>query len=186
MTGIPIDTLLNDPSVEEHAKRELRSITGGMAIVQQMPSSGTTVQDVRDWIDNVENHIGRRVSVLVVDYVDKMAAPKQNGREVSTYESGKITMQGLRDFAEEKEMFCWTASQSQGRNKKKKILDLSDTAESMNKPRISDLWITLNVGAEQDEISFFIAKHRTARAKFTIGPLPTEYEVGRIAPLSGY
>lgn len=186
MTGIPIDALLSDESVEERAKRELRARSGvGCIVVQQMPPQGTTVADVIQWVENAEDHIGRRMDVLIIDYVDKMVAPARGGKEMGTYDTGKVVMEGLRGFAEERGIWCWTASQSQGRQKKRKLLDLGDTAESMNKPRVADLWVTLNVTDEQDEISFFIAKHRTARARFTVGPLPTEFEVGRIAPVGG-
>jgi hypothetical protein len=184
MTGIPINALLTDDAeIERRAMEELEAHSTGLLVVQQMPAQGTSVEDVAAWVDNVEQHVGRKMTVLIVDYVDKMWVPPRKGRDVSTYDAGKVNMEGLRAFVEVREMWGWTASQSQGRKKQSKLLDLADTAESMNKPRIADLWITLNVSEEQDEVSFFIAKHRTARSRFTVGPLPTEFEVGRVAPI---
>ena len=185
MTNLPIECLLNDQATEDKAKAILAAQQDtGFIVVHQMSSVGTTVDHLAEWVANVEAYCGKPIEVLIVDYVDKLAAPMRNGKELGSYETGKIVMEDLRAFAEKKNIWCWSASQSQGRNdRKKRLLDHSDTADSINKPRIADLWITLNVSEEQEEISFFIAKHRTAKGRIPVGPLPTEFEVGRVAPI---
>jgi hypothetical protein len=63
---------------------------------------------------------------------------------------------------------------------------LNDVADSMHKIRVADLVITLNLqdeDAEDPSIVFNIAKHRTGKAKVKIGPMPTEYERGRLCPI---
>jgi hypothetical protein len=184
ITGIPIDALLTDDLAEKRALELMNERADGMLVVHQMPGQGTSCRDVFAWVDGVEQFLGRRVSVLIVDYADKLyVPPRTGGKEVGSYDAGKYVMEGLRGFAEERNLWMWTGSQSQGRERRRKKLDTSDTAESINKPRIADLWITLNVSEDQEEIEFFIAKHRTAKARITVGPLPTEFEVGRVAPI---
>lgn len=186
ITAIPIDALLSedaDGSIEARAMAELQARAKGILVVHQMPGQGTTCADVFQWFDMVEQHLGRKITVKIVDYADKLHVPSRKGKDVGSYDAGKYVMEDLRGHAEDTDTWLWTASQSQGREKRRKKLDTGDTAESINKPRIADLWITLNVSEDQDEIEFFIAKHRTARARFTVGPLPTEFEVGRVAPI---
>ena len=92
----------------------------------------------------------------------------------------------LRVYAHERKIFCWTASQASRQKDRKRILDLNDVADSMHKIRVADLVITLNVrdeGSEFPQIIFKIAKHRTGKSRVEIGPMPTEYERGRICPI---
>ena len=185
ITGIPIDALLDEDSSEQRALELMTERSDGMLVVHQMPGEGTTCRDVFTWVDGVEKFLGRKVSVLIVDYADKLyVPPRKGGKEVGSYDAGKHVMEDLRGFAVDRDLWMWTASQSQGRERRRKKLDTGDTAESINKPRIADLWITLNVSEDQEEVEFFVAKHRTAKARITVGPLPTEFEVGRVAPIA--
>jgi len=57
----------------------------------------------------------------------------------------------------------------------------------MHKIRVADLVITLNLrddGGEDPQIILYVAKHRTGKSRVEIGPLPTEYERGRLVPIA--
>lgn len=184
MTNIPINAILDKHGTGmQEAKDKLAAMgpSVGTCIVQDFPAQGTTMADIEAWVDECEQHLGRKVGLLVVDYIDKMNAHGVK-KDVGSYEMGKHTAEQMRGFADQRRIFCWTGCQAT-RNKKGKRLDLSDAADSMNKPRIADLVITLNPEEEGEMMRFFVAKHRTGRSRFEVGPLPTDFVVGRIAPV---
>ena len=53
----------------------------------------------------------------------------------------------------------------------------------MHKVPVSDLVQTLNVRDDGEQIMFYVAKNRTGKSRQQIGPLPHEFECGRIAPV---
>ena len=58
---------------------------------------------------------------------------------------------------------------------------------NLHKPRIADNVFTLNAQEEAGGdvlMTIRVAKHRTGKAKFSVGPYPAEYERGRVAPSS--
>lgn len=184
MTNIPINAILDPQGTGmKDAKDKLAAMGAGVGtcIVQDFPAQGTTMADIDAWVSECEQHLGRKVDLLVVDYIDKMTATGVK-KDVGSYEMGKHTAEQMRAFADSKRIFCWTGCQAT-RNKKGKRLDLSDAADSMNKPRIADLVLTLNPEEEGEMMRFFVAKHRTGRSRFEVGPLPTDFVVGRIAPV---
>lgn len=186
MTGVPINALLAgqiaqcQKIISKHGSR-----MGGL-IIQDFTPLATTVEDIKDWVSKIEDTYKRKLDLLIVDYADKMGAKAKKGEKEQTgYKLGEAVYEGLRIFADARKTFCWTASQATRRKDRKKRLELDDIADSMHKARVADLLITLNLKAEEEEslMTFFIAKHRTGVSHREIGPMPTEYECGRIAPL---
>ena len=192
LTGVEISTIMRGSPHDKEARRRLKSMAGelGCGLVKEFTPHATTVEDVKDWVKTCEDSEGREVDLLVVDYGDKLFAQKQD----SQYNAMRVVYEGLRILATEKKFWCWTASQSgrrgnKGKDKKAVRLDLNDVADSMHKVRVADLIITLNVSETETggrDIEFFVAKNRTGRARFSVGPMPTEFEIGRIAPSTAF
>jgi len=150
----------------------------GLGITKEFSPFTTTHHDIRAWVDNCEQQEGRPVDVLIVDYADRMGAPKESG----DYNAQKIVYEGLRNIIDERGIFGWTACQATRSSDKSKIHDLNDMSDSMHKGRIADLVITLNLrGDEGDEMEFYVAKHRTGRSRFKVGPAPHDFAHGMIA-----
>lgn len=184
LVGVPVSEILAGRHDVARARWSELGVSGS-CVVKEFPASVTSVEDIQDWVRLVEDHQHAPLDLLIVDYVDKLANPRKDGRELGGYEGGRHNTEGLRLFAFEKKNWCWTASQSRRRDKgaKKHFLDLDDTADSMHKPRVADLVVSLNAQDGGATMTFFVAKHRTGRARFSVGPLPTEFELGRVAPV---
>ncbi len=185
LTGIPINTILGPERGVAECKERLAKMAPrlGRCVVQEFPPQATTVEDLKDWVRRVEEQAGRAIDLLVVDYADKLTAKVKRGeKDSSEYTMGLLVYEGLRTYSAERKMFCWTASQSTRQKDRKKKLDLNDVADSMHKIRVADLVITLNLedDGENPQITFNVAKHRTGRSRVTVGPLPAEYECGRV------
>lgn len=188
MTGIPINVLLSGEIAAAQKLLQKRGKKLGGLVVQEFTPYATTIEDIKEWVDKIEQQCKRKVDLLVVDYGDKVGVKAKKGdKESSEYTSGRVVYEGLRIYANDRKTFCWTASQASRQKDRKKRLDLNDVADSMHKIRVADLVITLNLKEELDggsSMTFYIAKHRTGKSREEVGPMPTEYECGRLCPLT--
>lgn len=184
LTGVPINDL-NTSEAKAKAARILEETASqrGPVHVAEFTPHATTVRDLVDWVDQKEQTVGQKVDVLIVDYGDKLWDPRvKDGNE---YVAMRYVYEGLRrDVAVERDMWVWTASQPGRRKRKesKNLIDLGDVADSMHKIRVADLVITINFEDLDDygEALYFVAKHRTGKSRYGIGPLPTDFSCARI------
>ena len=193
LTSVEIIDIMRGDPYDEDARTRLDSLGDdlGTGIVKEFTPHATTVSDISEWLKTCEDANGRPVDLLVVDYGDKLASPSKKDSE---YNAMRVVFEGLRILALERRMWCWTAAQSTRRGNKNKMnkkvrLDLDDVADSMHKVRVADLIVTLNVSETETgsrDIEFFVAKNRTGKSRFVVGPLPTEFNFGRIAPSSAF
>ena len=193
LTGIPTGDIeeLKEQSVKiardrlEHVKAQ-----GGLLQVKDFTPMLTQVADIEHWVDECEQEHGRKMDALYVDYADRVGMIDKKGDARSGYETGRIVSEGLKNLASEKKLWVWSASQSRrsenrGKSGKGTPKDLDDIADSMEKPRIAHIVVTLNsVGEERDEILYFVAKHRSGKSRQKVGPIPHDFGYGRMAPIT--
>jgi hypothetical protein len=191
LTGYTIDDFLSEEPDALDYMEEMHPDLGPFR-VEYMEPGFTTVSDIAAFIDRVEDDDGRAVDMLVVDYLDRLAAPGARGKkrgDVSSYATGEIVTTQLRDdLIVPRNLWGHSAVQATrgtGRGKAKKGLD--DMADSLHKGRIADNVFTLNTEEQAGgEVLMSIrnAKHRTGRSGFSVGPFPAEFERGRICESS--
>lgn len=181
LTGIPIDAILEDA---REAERRIAAFSGfGMLRVHEFTPLATTFPDIAAWVDSIEKAEGREVDLLVTDYGDKIGVPKTKAKEADgAYKSGLVVFEAMRNWANQKKRWHWSASQATRRKDKKKLLDADDAADSMHKVRVADLVITLNLDGDR-QMTFKNAKGRHGGTGTVVGPLPTDFELGRICPI---
>lgn len=186
MTGVPTSMILDSEQQRKEAQQRVAVIESqiGMCEVAEFPMHGTSVADVEHWIDAKEQEHGLKMECLVIDYADLLHAMVP-GKEINDYLMMRIVYTQLQRLAKERNMWVWTASQasrgSKADEKPTAYLGMENVADSMNKARIADLILTLNK-REGQQIEIYVAKHRLGRADYSIGPLPTDYELGRLVP----
>ena len=182
ITGVPVNDILDIEGWRDEAKRRLTSIQDklGLCELGEMPPHATTVSDVINWVDNMEQKHGAKMEALIIDYADKLTA--RGIREDNTYLMGRQIYEGLRrDIAMERGMWVWTGSQAGRGDKKKRKLDLGDISDSMHKVRVADIVISLNHDGE-GQVDLFVAKNRLGSSKYSVGPLITDFERARLVP----
>lgn len=184
VTGVPINAVLDGARDEAARRLDAMQATLGSCLVKEFTPHATTVEDLKEWVARCEDVEGRPMDALVVDYADKMVAPK----EKSEYSSARVVYEGLRVFAQERGKWVHTASQAKGQGKDagKKKLDVDQAADSMHKGRVCDVMVSLNVTGEGDDrmVEYFVAKHRTGKSRMCVGPIPADFACARIAPLA--
>jgi hypothetical protein len=181
LTGEPISAILDNP---ESVRRRLEAMKLGPFFVNEFTPLSTTMDDLERWVTELEEHVGRKLDVLLTDYGDKLGAPKSAGKEAEHgYSSGRIVFERMRIFAHERKMWHWTGSQATRGKDKRKKLGLDDVADSMHKVRVADLVISANAEEDGETITWFVAKNRHGKGQFAVGPLPHDFACGRVAPV---
>ena len=183
LTGVPTNLILDSDSSRAEAERRVLELEDSIGVceVADMPPGATSVRDVLNWVEQIEDTHGRQMELLCVDYADKMYAPELRG-QTNEYQAMKHVYEGLRrDLAVARNMWVWTASQASRPSKESgKRLDLHHVADSMHKVRVSDLWVSLNM-KEEEGLELFVAKNRLGRSRFAVGPVATDFERGRLS-----
>ena len=185
LTGVPTTLITESAKEREEAKRRLAIMTpniGALRIGEFSPHT-TTVRQVLEWVDSCQQQAGRKFDFVCIDYGDKLAPPPIAKLDSNDYLAMRYVFEGMRrDGAVELDQWWWTASQASRVKDPKKLLDLRNTADSMHKVRVADLVITLNPREEQ--ILYFVAKFRTGAGKMQVGPIPHDWDRGRMSPLA--
>lgn len=190
LTGIPTNDIINPRSKGyASAKIEIERIRSrtryGSFTCKAFPPEVTTIADIKAWVKWWEEHHGRQMHMLCLDYADKCAAPASATRkDESSYKAQGSVYEEFRYWMEETKRWGITASQS-SRTKEKpgKILDLDDVADSLNKIRVADKVITINPRDDHEQTIYFIAKNRYGVPRLKVGPLPVAMGCARMGPV---
>lgn len=189
LTGVPVDVILDNPrtcgALEEKQRIEL-SCAIAPVMVADFPARVTCPDDFFRWVAGLEERLGFAFGLLVVDYADKCGSGAKRGRsEESSYEAFGSIYDQLFNWGKANDKWVWTASQAtRGGNRRGQTLGLDDVSDSINKTRNFDTVITLNPSDEFTMMTFGIAKNRHGKRGVSAGPLPTEFERGRIVPVT--
>lgn len=182
LTGMPIDAIAdvtNRAEVERRLNEKLPTL--GVFRVKFYPAKITTMEDIADWVKEIEAEEGRKIDALIIDYVDEMGVTNKTLR--SEYEVQGQAMRDVRLYVHGRSIYGWTAAQPKRRDvqTRTKRLEIDDIADSMKKGRIADLIITCIRPSEQ-EVEMFVAGFRYGEDKFSVGPLVHEFACARFVP----
>lgn len=180
LLGMTIDEILNGSLTK--AEKEFATLAPqlGLCVVKEFAPKATTINHIFSWVKEVETDEGAPIDLLVVDYADKLGTGRS---DESTYTTGGTVFEGLRHYAVERDIWCWTASQPKRMTKGQKRIELDDVADSMNKVRVADVVLTVNPKDDGDQLLYYLAKNRMGKTGQSVGPLPQEFEFGRVAPV---
>lgn len=189
LLDIEVDDLIFGSVRADIASRRLTNLAlraggDGKLALKGFTAGATQVSEITAWVKQVEATYSRRCTLLVVDYADKMTGAKR--KDESSYAAMGDVYEGLRLWAEGRgDARCWTASQPRrGASKDKKTLDGDDVADSLNKLRVSDLFITaVRTLEEPAEVDWAVVKDRhgsTVGRKS--GSVPVDWAFGRASP----
>lgn len=184
LTGLEVDMILSNEKTQLEVERRFGIMMAGgvgQIAVVDMPPQATIVADIVNWIEEQEQITGQKMEAIYIDYADKMHAKTKDD---SSYVRMGAVYEGLRrDIADQRKMWVFTASQAKAPQKGAKQLSLHDGADSQQKVRVADLVVSLNGDGEVNPtLMMKVLKYRHGVANKEIGPLPTDFERGRITP----
>jgi len=153
----------------------------GAFAIEYLPQ-GSTVARLRQAIQQaIDDHpqFGGGVDLVVVDYMDKLSGGKA---ERNRYEEMGAVAEGLRQIAVDHRNWIVTGSQLKDHDG---IPTAQDLRDSRRKGDTADAVIIVHRAKhDQPEREYVIAKHRGKGAGEIVGPIPTHFDRGRIAPLA--
>ena len=168
------------------ARRRLQMVmpqVGKLSVAMFSPD--TPAGEITRWVERLGEEWGRKVELLVVDYVDLVGSGKA-GKDEGDYKAQKTVGNAFRDHAVQNNYTVISASQarrSSGGNGKS--LDNDDAADSMHKIRIPDLVIAMRMEADQkDLVDWYITASRDGNDRVGTGPLPTTRSMARMFPVN--
>lgn len=184
LTLIPVHEILSNAKIEAKAKKKITEMFPilGDVIVKEMAPGSTTMLDVREWVKQCEEDVGRSMDILVLDYADKLKSHNRNDRD--TYNSMNTVYEDFRFFMHESKKWGITASQARRKSDKDKnrTIETDDVADSVNKLRVTDLGITITANLDEETARYKVGKYRYGKAGGEVGPLPTDWAHGRMVP----
>lgn len=166
-------------------RKRLKQITprlGKLSVAMFSPD--TPVGEITRWAERLPTEWGRKLDLLVVDYVDLVGSGRA-GKEEGDYKAQKTVGNALRDHALQNNYCIISAAQGKrGSGGTARSLDNDDAADSMHKIRIPDLVIAMRMEPDQkDMVDWFITASRDGNDRVGTGPLPTARSVARMFPV---
>lgn len=155
---------------------------GRFRVMYMTPRTGT-ISMVKTWLERVEKEEGSRYDLIVVDYADKLTSKVRKGEEGSSYVEQGLVYTQLRNMVVERDGWGWTASQTTGREGRKKKVDLEDVSDSIEKIRVADTVVAISRSDEDvaaGQTKFRVPKRRNGEAHGETPSLAMDAEHGRI------
>lgn len=186
MTNVQIDGLIEAlPSSRaciKVARERYAQIAHTLGHFTLSYSAGTTIQEIRQWVDSEEQANGVKYDLIIIDYAGLVVAPS----EKEGYSAGKVIYESFRDWMFTEKRAGLTAEQSTRKAGMRAHIGRDDVADSQNKIRTADMsWsnnlVTTDTG--EDLIEQLVNKNRFGKAN-VLGPrMPTEFAFGRTSAL---
>lgn len=108
---------------------QARSQLKGQLWIKQWPTNKGKIGDIEEWMNRIEDQIGRKIDILFVDYLRVF---KPNVRfEEQRLAIGEVALD-LRGIAVERDIPVWTAQQSNRAALSKETIGPSDIAEDIS------------------------------------------------------
>lgn len=177
-TGVEIRELRdNIDRVEKKLDRFERQF-GDRLIIKEYPAGMISVPGLRSYLLNLKLR-GFDPEVLIVDYINLLGRSADIDAE-NTYKGlGNVYIE-LRSLAQELNLWCITAGQSNRAGFKAELITMGEIGESFEGAMHSDVIITLNRNQEEKEkglMRLFLAKNRNELDSMII-PISTNFAKG--------
>lgn len=194
LSGVPINEIL-DGTREAEAVARVQALepTFGTFIAKWLPS-GSTPDDVEDWVKKEEDAEGRQMTVVAYDYIQKMRAPKRVLRSRGTERVEKVDNLGLAaecvfNTTKERRRWSWVAGQAKGVQGKEKYKRIENEGIGGAYAITQTVDVVVGISPESEAklaLNYHLSKHRSAQEGVVIGPLPHDFACAQIAPGSMY
>ena len=136
LTGIPSKNIFKNIDDVELQVRMVGKKSGALQ-VKYMPS-GKTVNDVRAFMKELEIKTGRKIDVMLVDYLDLLMPASKKISAENLYIKDKYVSEELRNLAVEKGCVLITASQLGRSSVEETVFDHSHIAGGISKIQTAD------------------------------------------------
>lgn len=184
LTDCDVTEVANQNSVgRKECLRRLEMIRGsvGAVAVQYLSPAVTSMEAIQAWSETVEDRLGKKMTVLLIDYVNKVGA---RGHFKSKYDSSEPVMDGMRRNALDHSRWIWTAAQATRGVGKGRALTTDDVGESLHYVKSAALALGLTRASREEAdttMRVTVMKNTYGKADFSVGPIATDFAFGRLS-----
>lgn len=142
----------------------------------------TTVAEISAWLDEEEKKLGRQIVLLATDSALELDDPKQK----ATHEKVASVTKQLRALAKVRDMWVFNTHHVTGEamnESKTKRVENQHVAGSKEAAKTPDLVVSINPRNDGADNMFYVSKHRHGPRNQEVGPLPHDFEYGRMVPV---
>ncbi|MEE9591881.1 MAG: DnaB-like helicase C-terminal domain-containing protein [Thermodesulfobacteriota bacterium] len=171
ITGMAYDEIRRNPTILRDQESVLRGC-GDLIHIKEYPMNTATVNMIEGYIDSLEQRVGRRLDLLLVDYPDRMR-PERRYKDLR-HEIDNI-FQGLSSLAKRRRLSIWTVSQTNVEATRGGYsvegIGIEHLAESKAKAHISNIVLTVSqtrADFESNCIDILVVKNNERRAKESV------------------
>lgn len=188
LTGVPWKPILVDERATKLAQTRMEMVNnqlGRFELIDMEPDV-TTVRDIELWIERMEQKHGQKMQLLIVDYGDRLAALQVRDRDNKGRIAELVWGALRRRIAEKRNMWVWTAAQSQRPSKDAALgrrVEMKDVAEGYWKSRLSQLVVTLTPQEDGTNL-IWVPKFNFGKAMFEVAGLMKDLERARLVPVT--
>jgi replicative DNA helicase len=146
----------------------------GRLKIKEFPTKRATVNQVRAYLQQLNNYESFTPDVIIIDYLELLATDAQTPE----YQAQERLAQELRGMAIESKCLVWTATQTNREGKKVNLITDTELADSYGKTRVCDLVLSINQNEEEfdkGKSRVYVIKSRNGRARFII-PARMDYD----------
>lgn len=175
-SGVKINKIQDEHDV---VKDKVLNSVRGKLFIKEYPVKGASVQTIRNYLNKLKSLYDFEPDVLVVDYAGLLKIP-------STQQDKRIGLgeiyEDLRALAQEKNLVCITADQTNRKGVTADLITPEFMADSYDKAQVCDVIIGFSRSIEDQNVNqgkFYIAKSRFGGqgAIFRIGMNPSTVKI---------
>lgn len=187
LTGVPSNAIL-DGTASRRAQEKFARIASstGRFFPKWFPPGVTTLEDILQWVGDVESQHGCQIDSVVIDYLGKLNHDAMSGKGKREDLAMGETLDRARSWALQNQRWMDSAAQakrSKDDNTKEKYKS-QDIGDSYKMAQNTDYLFSVTKTDDNSQVSVFVAKQRNGDGEGKlIGPMPANFALGRIAPL---
>jgi replicative DNA helicase len=154
---------MDDMDIVNQRLREFYKERGSRLVIKDYPPGEITARDIEILIDRLAKKLSMKTHMVIADYGDEMRSTIRYEENKKRLEQGQI-WRDLKALAKHLDIPVLTACQSNASAYEKDTQGMEVAAESQDKPRVSDVYITINQTADeslQNQMRLYIDKNRT-------------------------
>jgi hypothetical protein len=180
IAGMTVDQLITDGG-RALKRRDSFLKKGGDLAIKSLLVRQSTVRDAWDFVKAHESRTGRKVDVVITDYLDRF----RSSRPSEPRHEWRSIAEDCKAMAMDNMVVHWTASQVQRGRAGEEVVDLEHVAEAMGTVEGADL--VLGVGQRKEDVragrmTMNLAKVRDGKKGSTC-QLIADFEVQRVSEM---
>lgn len=189
LTGIPSNSIFSGQASELAAEKFAKmSHRLGRFFPKQFPADETTIDDILLWVKELEQEKSIGIDFFVLDYLLLCKhAVGHDSKNTAHHAQIGATVLRLKNWLEQTQKWGVTGAQARRgdpKDKDKKKLKSDEIGDSYKQSQHAQTVIAVTKSEDETECTFFVAKNRDgAGSGQLVGPLPTNFPCGRIAPV---